>query len=83
MRSRTMSEQEWDEVLDTHLKGTFLCCKYVVPTLIEQHSGKVVNISSVAAIAASDLALTIVLRTRHHWSDQVSCHGSRRSYNYH
>jgi NAD(P)-dependent dehydrogenase (short-subunit alcohol dehydrogenase family) len=42
-----MSEQEWDEVLDTHLKGTFLCCKYVVPKLIEQHSGKVINISSV------------------------------------
>ncbi len=42
-----MSEQEWDEVLDTHLKGTFLCCKYVVPKMIEQHSGKIVNISSV------------------------------------
>jgi NAD(P)-dependent dehydrogenase (short-subunit alcohol dehydrogenase family) len=42
-----MSEQEWDEVLDTHLKGTFLCCKYVVPKMIEQHSGKVINISSV------------------------------------
>ncbi|MGC8603094.1 MAG: mycofactocin-coupled SDR family oxidoreductase [Desulfomonilaceae bacterium] len=42
-----MSEQEWDEVLDTHLKGTFLCCKYVVPHMIDQHSGKVINISSV------------------------------------
>lgn len=42
-----MSEQEWDEVLDVHLKGTFLCSKFVVPHLIEQHSGKVVNISSV------------------------------------
>ena len=42
-----MSEQEWDEVLDTHLKGTFLCCKYAVPKMIEQHSGKVINISSV------------------------------------
>ncbi|MEW6348576.1 MAG: mycofactocin-coupled SDR family oxidoreductase [Thermodesulfobacteriota bacterium] len=42
-----MSEQEWDEVVDTHLKGTFLCCKYVVPRMIEQHSGKIVSISSV------------------------------------
>lgn len=42
-----MSEQEWDEVLDTHLKGTFLCCKYVVPKMIEQHSGKIISISSV------------------------------------
>lgn len=45
-----MSEQEWDEVLDTHLKGTFLCCKYVVPKMIDQHSGKIVNISSVGGI---------------------------------
>jgi len=42
-----MSEQEWDEVLDTHLKGTFLCTKYVVPHMIGQHSGKVICISSV------------------------------------
>ena len=42
-----MSEQEWDEVLDTHLKGTFLCSKFVVPHMIEQHWGKVINISSV------------------------------------
>jgi len=42
-----MSEQEWDEVLDTHLKGTFLCCKYVVPKMIEQQGGKIISISSV------------------------------------
>ncbi|MBM3301943.1 MAG: mycofactocin-coupled SDR family oxidoreductase [Deltaproteobacteria bacterium] len=42
-----MSEQEWDEVLDTHLKGTFLCSRFVVPHMIAQHSGKVINISSV------------------------------------
>jgi NAD(P)-dependent dehydrogenase (short-subunit alcohol dehydrogenase family) len=42
-----MSEETWDDMLDTHLKGTFLCSKYVVPHMIEAHSGKVVNISSV------------------------------------
>jgi NAD(P)-dependent dehydrogenase (short-subunit alcohol dehydrogenase family) len=42
-----MDEETWDEVLDTHLKGTFLCSKYVVPHMIDQHSGKIVNISSV------------------------------------
>ncbi len=45
-----MSEETWDDMLDTHLKGTFLCCKYVVPHMIEQHSGKVVNISSVGGM---------------------------------
>lgn len=42
-----MDEETWDEVLDTHLKGTYLCCRYVLPHMIEQHSGNVVSISSV------------------------------------
>ena len=42
-----MDEATWDEVLDTHLKGTFLCCRHVLPHMIRQHSGIIVNISSV------------------------------------
>jgi len=42
-----MSEESWDDMIDVHLKGTFLCSKYVVPKMIDAHSGKVVNISSV------------------------------------
>jgi NAD(P)-dependent dehydrogenase (short-subunit alcohol dehydrogenase family) len=45
-----MSEEAWDDMLDTHLKGAFLCCKHVVPLMIEQHSGKVINISSVGGL---------------------------------
>lgn len=42
-----MDEAVWDEVVDTHLKGTFLCCHYVLPHMIERHSGSVISISSV------------------------------------
>ncbi len=42
-----MDEQTWDEIIDTQLKGTYLCCRYVLPHMIDQHSGKVVSISSV------------------------------------
>lgn len=42
-----MDEETWDEVLDTHLKGMFLCCRYVLPHMIQRHSGRVVSISSV------------------------------------
>ncbi len=42
-----MPEETWDEVLDTHLKGTYLCCHYVLPIMIKQESGNVVSISSV------------------------------------
>jgi SDR family mycofactocin-dependent oxidoreductase len=45
-----MSEETWDDMLDIHLKGTFLASKYVVPHMIAQHSGKVVNISSVGGM---------------------------------
>ena len=42
-----MDEATWDDTIDTHLKGTFLCCHYVVPHMIAAHSGKVVSISSI------------------------------------
>jgi len=42
-----MDEETWDEVIDTQLKGTYLCCRYVLPHMIGQHSGNIVSISSV------------------------------------
>jgi 3-oxoacyl-[acyl-carrier protein] reductase len=41
-------EEMWDRVIAVHLKGTFLCCKAVLPIMKAQGSGKVVNMSSVA-----------------------------------
>jgi NAD(P)-dependent dehydrogenase (short-subunit alcohol dehydrogenase family) len=41
-------EEMWDKVIAVHLKGTFLCCKGVLPIMKEQRSGKVVNMGSVA-----------------------------------
>jgi NAD(P)-dependent dehydrogenase (short-subunit alcohol dehydrogenase family) len=41
-----ISEQDWDQVLDVNLKGAFLCCQAVFPTLRSQRSGKIVNIVS-------------------------------------
>ncbi|MBB4866764.1 3-oxoacyl-[acyl-carrier protein] reductase [Pseudomonas nitritireducens] len=41
-----MSEADWDLVLDVNLKSQFLCCKAVVPGMIEQGFGRIVNISS-------------------------------------
>jgi 3-oxoacyl-[acyl-carrier protein] reductase len=41
-------EAAWDQVIAVHLKGTFLCCKGVLPIMKQQRSGKVVNMGSVA-----------------------------------
>ncbi len=45
-----MSEEEWDEVLDTNLKGTFLVTKAVVRGMLRQRSGRIVNITSVSGV---------------------------------
>jgi len=44
------SEDEWSNVLDTNLKGTFNCTKSVLPYMIKNKSGRIVSISSVVGI---------------------------------
>ena len=39
---------EWAQVVDVCLNGTFLCCKHIVPVMQAQDYGRIVNISSVA-----------------------------------
>ncbi len=41
-----LSDEDWDLVLDTNLKGAFLCCRAVFPILRAQRRGKIVNIVS-------------------------------------
>ena len=41
-----IEEEEWDQVLDTNIKGTYLITRAVVPHMITARQGKVVNISS-------------------------------------
>jgi 3-oxoacyl-[acyl-carrier protein] reductase len=42
-------EQDWDNIIDTNLKGTFNCCRAVTRHMMKQRSGRIVNISSVVA----------------------------------
>lgn len=43
-----MTEEDWDRVLDINLKGTFFMTKAVLPKMIEQRGGKIINIASIA-----------------------------------
>lgn len=45
-----MTEDEWDAVLDTNLKGVFNCTKAVAKLMMRQRKGKIVNMSSVMGI---------------------------------
>ena len=40
--------KDWQNVLDIDLSGVFYCCKIVVPHMIENDYGRIVNISSIA-----------------------------------
>jgi 3-oxoacyl-[acyl-carrier protein] reductase len=44
-----MSEESWDSVINTNLKGTFLFTKEVIKNMIKNHKGKIINISSIVA----------------------------------
>ena len=46
------SSAEWDHVIDTNLKGTFLCCKTMYPDL-SKTGGKVINIGSMTSVFGS------------------------------
>jgi 3-oxoacyl-[acyl-carrier protein] reductase len=39
-------ESEWDRVMAVNVKGIWLCCKAVIPTMKQQGTGKIINISS-------------------------------------
>lgn len=42
-----MKEQEWDDVIDTNLKGVFNCIQIATPQMLRQRSGAIINLSSV------------------------------------
>ncbi|MBA7481022.1 3-oxoacyl-[acyl-carrier-protein] reductase FabG [subsurface metagenome] len=50
-----LTEDSWDLILDTNLKGTFLCTQAVVKHMIEQKYGKIINIASTAALGSIEV----------------------------
>jgi 3-oxoacyl-[acyl-carrier protein] reductase len=45
-----MTDDDWDSVIDTHLKGTFLCAQAAQKHMVEQKYGKMVFLSSTSAL---------------------------------
>lgn len=42
-----MSLSDWNEIINVNLTSTFLICRQLVPAMIQRHSGRIINISSV------------------------------------
>src|SRR5262249_44956312 len=50
------TEEEWDDTIDSSLKGAFLMSKYVLPSMIEQRKGSIIHTSSGWGIQGGDRA---------------------------
>jgi 3-oxoacyl-[acyl-carrier protein] reductase len=48
-----MTEEQWDQVVDIHLKGAFLCAQAAALKMKEQNSGKIINVTSVAGLVGT------------------------------
>jgi NAD(P)-dependent dehydrogenase (short-subunit alcohol dehydrogenase family) len=48
------AEADWDQVINVNLKGVFLCSKAVIPQMLKQGKGKIVNTASIAGLVAFD-----------------------------
>ena len=44
------TEPDWDRVMSINAKGVYLACKYVVPVMLQQKSGCIINMASAAAV---------------------------------
>ena len=48
-----MKEEEWDAVIDTNLKGVFLCTKAVTRQMMKQRKGRIINIASIVGVSGN------------------------------
>lgn len=51
----------WDHTISLDLKGPFLCCRHVIPMMVEQGKGSVVNFSSVVALRGNHIAHVYIM----------------------
>jgi len=47
------TEDQWQRVMDTNLKGAFLCCRRALPNMVRQRFGRIVNIASIWGITGA------------------------------
>src|SRR5699024_10136039 len=48
-----MKEADFDDVVDTNLKGTFLCIKAVSRSMMKQRSGRIINVASIVGVSGN------------------------------
>lgn len=51
-----VEEDQWDRIMGVNIKGVFLCCKAVIPHMVERKQGRIVNIGSIASLRTTMFA---------------------------
>jgi 3-oxoacyl-[acyl-carrier protein] reductase len=54
MRLDVMPIEIWDEMIQTHLRGMFLCTRFVIPHMVAQKSGKVINMTGTFGVTGGE-----------------------------
>ena len=49
-----LTEEDWDWLMDVNVKGTYLCCKYVIPHMLTGGGGSIINLGSILSFVAHD-----------------------------
>ncbi|MGO9607768.1 MAG: SDR family NAD(P)-dependent oxidoreductase [Candidatus Binataceae bacterium] len=47
--------QEWDRLMDINLKSMFLCCKHIIPHMLERKKGSIVNLASISSFIGQEM----------------------------
>jgi hypothetical protein len=71
----SMSEEVWDAQIDMNLKSVFLTCKHALPVMVEQGSGAIVNVSSLAGVryfGRDNIAYTAAKAGLHKFTEQIA-----------
>jgi NAD(P)-dependent dehydrogenase (short-subunit alcohol dehydrogenase family) len=50
-----MTVEEWDRLMDANLKSMFLCCKHVIPHMLRQKKGSIVNLASISSFIGTEM----------------------------
>lgn len=49
------TSEDWDRIIKINLKSMFLCTKHVIPTMLEQRSGSIINLASISAYIGQEM----------------------------
>ena len=72
-RMPTVTEAQWDEMLAANLKAAFLCCKHVVPQMLSQGRGDIVNIASTSGTTKCGRSVSMTARNAAPSSIEITC----------